>query len=81
METKYEMIYKGKGEVDFIINDADVTRYLDDKIQENELYANGTLCYSCGELNENLIGDDKILKTAPGTLYICDKCEGEMKDE
>lgn len=52
---------------------------IDDRNQYNELIENGTLCSKCGELNQNLIGTDKILKTAPGTLYICSKCENEVK--
>lgn len=46
---------------------------------ENELIGNGTLCSKCGELNINLIGEDKILKTPIGRRYICGKCTGGNK--
>lgn len=45
----------------------------------NELIENGTLCSKCGELNINLIGEDKILKTPSGRRYICGKCTGGNK--
>lgn len=76
METKYEINYLGNGEIDFINNDAEVIASIDDKNQELELVENGTLCSKCGELNVNLIGEDKILKTPSGERYICDKCIG-----
>ncbi|MGL5190882.1 MAG: hypothetical protein ACRC7S_14670 [Cetobacterium sp.] len=74
METKYEIIYQGKGEVDFI---------LDNKIEDedneiiSELLTNGTLCWKCGKLNESLIGEDRILKAPSGWIYTCEKCKGE----
>lgn len=74
METNYEIVYLGNGEIDFI-NRADT----DDMNQENQLIENGTLCSNCGELNVNLIGEDKILKTPSGRKYICDKCTGGNK--
>lgn len=81
METSYEMIYKGLSEVDFIIDDLEVNKEIDDLEQHNVLLANGTLCYSCGDLNESLIGDDRILKPAKGKPYLCGKCKGEWKNE
>lgn len=51
----------------------------DQRNQYNELIENGTLCYSCGKMNENLVGEDKILNTAPGRLYICNKCKKEVE--
>lgn len=51
----------------------------DQRNQYDELVENGTLCYSCGEMNENLVGKDKILNTAPGELYMCLKCEKEVE--
>ena len=81
METNYEIVYLGNGEIDFI-NRADTDEEfldIDDMNQENELIENGTLCSNCGELNVNLIGEDKILKTPSGRKYICDKCTGGNK--
>ncbi|MBP3930750.1 MAG: hypothetical protein J6D47_14465 [Peptostreptococcaceae bacterium] len=81
METNYEIVYLGNGEIDFI-NRADTDEEfldIDDMNQENQLIENGTLCSNCGELNVNLIGEDKILKTPSGRKYICDKCTGGNK--
>lgn len=81
METNYEIVYLGNGEIDFI-NRADTDEEfldIDDMNQENQLIENGTLCSNCGELNVNLIGEDKILKTPSGREYICDKCTGGNK--
>ena len=81
METNYEIVYLGNGEIDFI-NRADTDEDfldIDDMNQENQLIENGTLCSNCGELNVNLIGEDKILKTPSGRKYICDKCTGGNK--
>ena len=76
METSYEFIYAGNGEIEFINKEMDSVMSIDDKNQELELIENGTLCSKCGELNINLIGEDKILKTPSGERYICDKCIG-----
>lgn len=46
----------------------------DDREQQNELLANGTLCYSCGNLVEALVGEDKILKTPSGKPTLCKEC-------
>lgn len=81
METNYEIVYLGNGEIDFI-NRADTDEEfldIDDMNEENQLIENGTLCSNCGELNVNLIGEDKILKTPSGRKYICDKCTGGNK--
>ena len=81
METNYEIVYLGNGEIDFI-NRADTDEEfldIDDMNQENQLIENGTLCSNCGDLNVNLIGEDKILKTPSGRKYICDKCTGGNK--
>lgn len=51
----------------------------DQRNQYNELVKNGTLCYSCGEMNETLVGKDKILNAAPGKVYICSKCNEVVK--
>lgn len=48
----------------------------DDRDQQNTLLANGTLCYSCGNLIDNVIGEDKILKTPSGKPTLCKECEG-----
>ena len=76
METSYEFIYAGNGEIEFINKEMDSVMSIDEKNQELELIENGTLCSKCGELNINLIGEDKILKTPSGERYICDKCIG-----
>ena len=81
METNYEIVYLGNGEIDFI-NRADTDEEfldIDDMNQENQLIENVTLCSNCGELNVNLIGEDKILKTPSGRKYICHKCIGGNK--
>lgn len=81
MGTNYEIVYLGNGEVDFIKKSEADNDFLeiDDMNQENELIENGTLCSKCGELNINLIGEDKILKTPSGRRYICGKCTGGNK--
>ena len=46
METNYEIVYLGNGEIDFI-NRADTDEEfldIDDMNQENQLIENGTLC-------------------------------------
>lgn len=48
----------------------------DDRELQNELYGNGTLCYSCGNLNNDLVKEDKILGQAPGKIYLCKECKG-----
>lgn len=47
---------------------------IDDREQQNELLANGTLCYSCGNLVEALVGEDKILKAPSGKATLCEEC-------
>lgn len=56
-----------------------MNQYIKDLI--NDSYADGTLCYSCGNLNENLITNDRILNTPVGKPYICNKCLDDMKNE
>lgn len=51
---------------------------VDDREQHNELLANGTLCYGCGNLIESLVGEDKILKTPSGKAELCKKCNVEV---
>ena len=81
METNYVMEYLGNNEINFLNNIATDKELIDidDMNLENELIENGTLCSKCGELNVNLIGEDKILKTPSGRKYICDKCTGGNK--
>ena len=78
METNYVMEYLGNNEINFLNNIATDKELIDidDMNLENELIENGTLCSKCGELNVNLIGEDKILKTPSGEIYICEKCIG-----
>ena len=78
MGTNYEIEYLGNGEINFVNTvetDKDFLE-IDDINQELELIENGTLCSNCGDLNINLIGEDKILKTPIGRKYICKKCIG-----
>ena len=81
METSYEFAYVGNGKIEFINTDMDSVMSIDDKNQELELIENGTLCSRCGELNENLISDDNILKAPSGERYICAKCIGGISNE
>ncbi|MGN1358700.1 MAG: hypothetical protein ACI4WU_04970 [Bacilli bacterium] len=46
----------------------------DDELQYQQLINNGTLCCNCGELNENLVGKDRILKEPLYHRYTCPKC-------
>lgn len=52
---------------------------IDDLHQEQLLIENGTLCYRCGGMNEELVEEgSRLLKESPGKPYICDICKSVM---
>ena len=55
-------------------------RYNQSLVQE--CYSDGTLCYSCGELNEGLVfKTSRLLKQPNGKPYLCSKCKEVLADE
>lgn len=52
---------------------------IDDLHQEQLLKENGTLCYICGCMNEDLVEEgSRLLKESQGKPYICDMCKSAM---
>lgn len=52
---------------------------IDDLHQEQLLKENGTLCYRCGCMNEDLVEEgSRLLKESPGKPYICSVCKMVM---